>query len=141
MEHQKSCGVIPYTIKNKEIYVLLVKQTNDVVGFPKGHVEAGESEEETALRECLEETAARVRLVAGFRQEIGYYMEEYDAYKTVVYFLGQLENGDFTKQESEISEICLCPVQEAMDRMIYENQKDLLAKAVAFIEPGSWEKP
>ena len=136
MEHQKSCGIIPFAIKDGEIYVLLVKQTNDVVGFPKGHVEAGESEEETALRECLEETAARVSLVEGFRQEIGYYMAEYDAYKTVVYFLGQLENADFTKQESEISEICLCPVQEAMDRMIYENQKELLAKAVAFIESG-----
>jgi hypothetical protein len=31
MKQQKSCGVIPYMIKNDEPYFLLVKQTNDVV--------------------------------------------------------------------------------------------------------------
>ena len=88
MKQQKSCGVVPYTITDNEIFVMLVKQTNDVICFPKGHVEENETEEETAKRECMEETNTDVELVEGFREEEGYYMEEYDAYKTVVYFLG-----------------------------------------------------
>ncbi len=134
MKQQKSCGIIPYTIENNEIYVLLVKQTNGVVCFPKGHVEAGESEEETAIRECLEETNTKVSILDGFREEMGYYMKEYDAYKTVVYFLGRIESRDFAKQESEISDIYLCKATDAMDLLGYDNMKAIFAKAVEYLK-------
>jgi len=48
---EKSCGCI--IINNGK--VLLVKQTKGHWGFPKGHVEANETEEETAIREVKEE--------------------------------------------------------------------------------------
>ena len=111
----------------------LVKQTNDVVCFPKGHVEENETEEETALRDCMEETNTTVTIVKGFRQEMGYYMEEYDAYKTVVYFLGKLENDDFVKQESEISDIMICNADEAMNLLVYDNIKEIFKQALEFI--------
>ncbi len=130
MKQQKSCGVIPYMIKDGEPYFLLVKQTNNVVCFPKGHVEKNETEEETALRECMEETNTKVSIVDGFRQEMGYYMEEYDAYKTVVYFLGKIESNDFAKQESEISDILLCNADETMKLLVYDNIKEIFAKAL-----------
>ena len=133
MKQQKSCGVIPYTIKNGEPYFLLVRQTNNVVCFPKGHVEKNETEEETALRECMEETNTKVSIVDGFRQEMGYYMEEYDAYKTVVYFLGKIESNDFAKQESEISDILLCNADETMKLLVYDNIKEIFAKALEFM--------
>lgn len=56
MKTEKSCGVIPFIHKDDQLFVLLIKQTNGVNCFPKGHVEANESEEETAIRECIEET-------------------------------------------------------------------------------------
>ena len=56
MKQEKSCGIIPYLLIDNEIHYLLVKQNNGFICFPKGHVEIGESEEETALRECFEET-------------------------------------------------------------------------------------
>jgi 8-oxo-dGTP pyrophosphatase MutT (NUDIX family) len=133
MKQQKSCGVIPYMIKDGEPYFLLVKQTNNVVCFPKGHVEKNETEEETALRECMEETNTKVSIVDGFRQEMGYYMEEYDAYKTVVYFLGKIESNDFAKQESEISDILLCNADETMKLLVYDNIKEIFAKALEFM--------
>ena len=49
MKVVKSCGFIAYTEQNGEKRYLLIKSTNGDVGFPKGHVEAGESERETAL--------------------------------------------------------------------------------------------
>ena len=121
-------------IKNNEPYFLLVKQTNDVVCFPKGHVEENETEEETALRECMEETNTTVTIVKGFRQEMGYYMEEYDAYKTVVYFLGKLETDEFVKQESEISDIMICNADEAMNLLVYDNIKEIFKQALEFID-------
>ncbi len=134
MKRQKSCGVIPYTIKNNEIYVLLVKQTNDVICFPKGHTEEGETEEETAVRECMEETNTKVSIVDGFREEMGYYMEEYDAYKTVVYFLGKIESDRMVKQDSEISDIFLCNADEAMNLLAYDNLKDIFLNALKYLD-------
>ena len=88
---EKSCGTIPYTINNGTIHYLLVKAKDDgYCGFPKGHVEADESEEETALRETLEETSVNVQINRDFRYEISYRMDNGNT-KTVIYFLAILK--------------------------------------------------
>ena len=54
---RKSCGVIPYRIQQDQREFLIVfEQFSQCWSFPKGHMEAGEAEEETALRELWEET-------------------------------------------------------------------------------------
>ena len=89
---EKSCGTIPYTINNGTIHYLLVKAKDDgYCGFPKGHVEANESEEETALRETLEETSVNVQINREFRYEISYQMDNGNT-KTVIYFLANFKN-------------------------------------------------
>jgi ADP-ribose pyrophosphatase YjhB (NUDIX family) len=55
---EKSCGCI--IIENRK--VLLIKQTSGIWGFPKGHVEHDETEEETAKREVKEETNIDVEI-------------------------------------------------------------------------------
>ena len=49
MKHEKSCGCI--IIEDKK--VLLIKQTNGIWGFPKGHVEENETELQTASKEVV----------------------------------------------------------------------------------------
>jgi 8-oxo-dGTP pyrophosphatase MutT (NUDIX family) len=56
MTYEKSCGIVPYIVINGEILYVLITQNNGITCFPKGHVEKGETEEQTALRECFEET-------------------------------------------------------------------------------------
>ena len=54
---RKSCGVLPWRIQNGEKEYLLVFETfSQCWSLPKGHMEAGETEVETALRELFEET-------------------------------------------------------------------------------------
>ena len=53
MEKEKSCGAVIFR-KQKELEVLIVRQNEGHWCFPKGHVEKGESEQETAAREVLE---------------------------------------------------------------------------------------
>ena len=120
MKYEKSCGIIPFIILDNKISVLIIKQNNGVVGFPKGHVEPNESEEETALRECLEETGLHASIVEGFRQEISYYMSEYNTHKTVVFFVGTIKDADFHKQESEISDIQIVNIEDALERISFE---------------------
>ena len=57
MKSEKSCGAIVLSPDNTNRKVLLIKHENGGHwAFPKGHVEEGETEVETALREIKEET-------------------------------------------------------------------------------------
>ena len=58
MKHEKSCGAV--IIKNNKVLVL--QQVAGHWGFPKGHVEKGETEVETAIREIKEETNLDVEI-------------------------------------------------------------------------------
>ena len=61
MLHEKSCGAIVYRKYHGNLEILLIKHVNSGHwSFPKGHVEAGETEVETALREIKEETGIDV---------------------------------------------------------------------------------
>lgn len=69
---QKSCGVVPFRRAGVEPeFLLLFQRGSGTWSFPKGHMEAGETEERTALRELFEETGFRTRLIPGARAAHG----------------------------------------------------------------------
>ena len=68
MTFEKSCGAIVYRKHHGNTEILLIKHINSGHwSFPKGHMEQGESETETALREIKEETGLDVLLDPTFR--------------------------------------------------------------------------
>ena len=68
MFHEKSCGAIVYRKYHGNTEILLIKHINSGHwSFPKGHVEAGESEAETARREIKEETNFSVAQITNQR--------------------------------------------------------------------------
>ena len=97
---RKSCGVIPFRENGEDREYLILLQTNNCWSFPKGHMEAGEREEETALRELLEETGLQAGLVAGKRAVSEYDITPYTR-KQVVLFLGEVA-GNVMLQETEV---------------------------------------
>ena len=134
MKQEKSCGVITYIVINNENNYLLVEQNNGFTCFPKGHVENNETEEETALRECYEETGLKPQLIKGFKESIDYYMPDCDAMKEVVFFIGKIDKLDYHKQEKEIKDIKLCKYEEAYHYLMFDNWQELLFKANEFIK-------
>ena len=114
MKHEKSCGCI--IIEDKK--VLLIKQTNGIWGFPKGHVEKNETELQTAEREVKEEYTMN-------------YMTDRGASKEVVLFLAQKIGGNLSRQESEVSQIEWLCFDDAISRLSYKNTKDLFKKVVS----------
>ena len=59
----KSCGVLPYRVINSQReYLLVFEQFSKCWSLPKGHMEAGETESQTALRELWEETGLTAQL-------------------------------------------------------------------------------
>ena len=62
MRYEKSCGAVIFR-KDENWNVLLIRHAKGRhISFPKGHVEPGETESQTAEREILEETGLRVRV-------------------------------------------------------------------------------
>ena len=73
MDREKSCGAVVFTRRDDgEIRYVLVQQHSGRYCFPKGHVEAGETEHQTALREIWEETGLRPQILPGFRESESY---------------------------------------------------------------------
>ena len=88
MKREKSCGALVFR-KTGDHYdlVLLRHRFGGHWSFPKGHVEEGENEFQTALREVKEETNLSIRLREGFRESVEYFPKPYIKMQ-VVNFLG-----------------------------------------------------
>ena len=132
---ERSCGTLPYTVKNGIIHYLLIKsKSNGDCGFPKGHIEAGESEIETALRETWEETSLRVNLNSGFRYEISYQMSNGNQ-KDVVYFLGRFKDESPRRNKDfEDFDYLVLPFDKAYEALTFDNTKQMLKEANEFLK-------
>ena len=120
LEKEKSCGCV--VIKDKK--VLVINQIDGLWGFPKGHVEKNETEEQTAIREVKEETNIDVKIEKEKRYVIEYLTDE-GREKQVVYFVAKYIGGKLKPQESEIKEIAWFNFKEAINIITFENTKEM----------------
>lgn len=113
---EKSCGVVVV----KDGKVLLVKHGIGHYGFPKGHMEVGETPVETAIREVKEETNVDVVVDESKRYEISYYKDNGNL-KEVTYFLGSPLNNHLEAQEGEITEVFWADIDKVADYLGFNN--------------------
>ncbi len=129
MKYEKSCGVIVFKPSESGADILLIcHRYGGHWAFPKGHVEAGETETDTALRELAEETGVSASLIDGYR-ETTTYSPGRGISKDVVFFVGKLAGGELTAQPSEVRRIEMLPYDKALERLTYDADKQLLEKA------------
>lgn len=120
MKKEKSCGCV--VVNNGK--VLLVKHNAGHISFPKGHVELGETEQETAIREVKEETNIDVKIISDTKFIESYWVSE-EIYKDVIYFLAIPTSFDMKNQESEVSEVLWVDESEILDVLAYDDTKKL----------------
>ena len=135
VEKEKSCGAVVYTRVKDEILYVLVQQRSGKFCFPKGHVEAGETEHQTALREIWEETGLHPTIIPGFRE-----METYEVaqkpgtMKDVIIFLAEYSDQPVDPPASdEIRDVRLCSYNEALALLPTDSRKEILTKADLFL--------
>ena len=133
MKQEKSCGAIVYRQCPDQTQILVLKHRyGGHWSFPKGHVEKGETELQTALREVKEETGLSIRIQDGFKQQVEYSPKP-NIYKKVVYFLGEWGGDQVVKQEEEVSEIKWINLEDAEQVLTYDNDKNLVRSAKRFL--------
>lgn len=127
--YEKSCGAVVVYRSDQGIRVLLVKNHNGKYwSFPKGHIEKGESEKQTAIREIKEETGLNVFLYDDFRQ-ISDYCPFGKIKKRVIFFLAETKNDIVKKQEDEIDSYFWASFPQAFKMCTYDNDLRVLTKA------------
>ena len=102
--------------------------------FPKGHIEKGESETETTLRELREETGiSNVKLFSNFREKIQYSFKRGSSFikKQVIFFLGETEQSSITLSH-EHTDFVWASSDDALNTITYQKSKSILDKALLF---------
>ena len=131
--YEKSCGAIVYRTRADGVieYLVLYQHRSGTWSLPKGHIAAGETEQETALREVWEETGLNVTLRDGFRREMSYTVSA-KALKHVVFFLAQAK-GELSLGENEISDYIWAEKSAAIRRLGGRNMGKVVEAAEGFI--------
>jgi tRNA nucleotidyltransferase (CCA-adding enzyme) len=133
MGFERSCGAVIYREYSSEFEFLIISSRSDGYwSFPKGHIEKGESERETAVREVKEETGLKVNLIDGFRTKIEYYPEEYTL-KEVVFFLAKVHNENVNIQLDELADYSWLSFEKAKEKLTFDSGKRVLEEAFNFI--------
>jgi len=128
MKHEKSCGAVVYKEGQGQIVFLVERMAAGHTSIPKGHVEDGETEEQTAIREIKEETNLDVTLDTGFRHTISY--DPYPGiHKDVVFFIARAVSDALINQACEVSALEWLPYEEAYAAMTYDTDKETLTLA------------
>ena len=110
--------------------------------LPKGTPNAGETREQTALREVAEETGLEVR-ITDILDSIEYWFVQRGTriHKTVHYFLMEPHGGDLDRHDHEFDEVRWIPFAHAGTMLTFETERALVARAAEVVEPPAGHAP
>jgi 8-oxo-dGTP pyrophosphatase MutT (NUDIX family) len=132
MLREKSCGalVVRRDEEDGKQYLLMIRhKLGGHRSFPKGHMEPGETEYMTAVREVYEETSVQIRIDSKFRETV-HYNPMPGVSKEVVYFLTHTNQKNIKAREGEIAQVEWVPLEQVEASLTHENDKVVFRSAM-----------
>lgn len=135
MKEISAGGVVYRRTKDGAVEIQLIQDRYGRTSLPKGKMENGETVEQTALREILEETGIQGKIIEPLAL-IEYQYRHPDKGlidKEVHYYLVEAQGGELNAQIEEIRSVEWCTPEEAWRKQIgsgYGNNDDILRTAL-----------
>ncbi len=135
VEHAVSSGGVIYKKSKPEIKVAVaIRGKGKIFCLPKGLVERGEKPEETASREVKEETGLTGRLVDKIDSiEYWFNWSNKKIHKKVYFYLFKYLSGKTSDHDYELEDVKWFPIDEAIKKLTYKNEKEIMKKAKQLI--------
>ncbi|WP_285750093.1 NUDIX hydrolase [Lentzea sp. NBRC 105346] len=106
--------------------------------LPKGHIEAGETAEETAVREVAEETGIHSRVLHPLGSiDYWFVADDRRVHKTVHHFLLEALGGELSDEDVEVTEVAWVPLGELDERLAYADERRLVRRAAELLADRS----
>ena len=103
--------------------------------LPKGHIERGETAEQTAIREVAEETGIQGDVLAALGSiDYWFVTEGRRVHKTVHHYLMRFSGGELSDEDVEVSEVAWVPVKDLPRRLAYADERRLAEVADELID-------
>lgn len=142
LRREVSAGGIVWRPGERGIEIAMIRpHGSEAWALPKGHIEKDESTEFAAIREVREETGLDV---GGVRElgDVAYVFSWRDkrrgtitrVSKRVHFFLMEFAGGNTADHDGEIDEVAWVPIDAALERASYANERVLIEKARAQLE-------
>ncbi len=103
--------------------------------LPKGHIEQGETAEQTAIREVAEETGIQGSVLAALGSiDYWFVTEGRRVHKTVHHYLMRFLEGELSDEDLEVTEVAWVPLKELPSRLAYADERRLAEVAGELID-------
>ena len=118
--------------KTAQTYMVLLVTGFNGLSFPKGHIESGETPEQTAVREVLEETGIRIAVDTAFSRTVE--SPRSRDRRTVTFYLGTSLDGLKAPRATEVKEARWLPYDEALEAIRFQPDRDILHQAAEYVK-------
>jgi 8-oxo-dGTP pyrophosphatase MutT (NUDIX family) len=134
MPQEFSAGIIAFREPQNPKFLLL-KYTKGYWSFSRGGIEHGEDSRTAAIRELKEETNLEpAKIFDGFKETAGlfYRKEGKIIHKDLTFYLAEAKEGEV--KLTEHSDYGWFTFEEAMEKLQFKNDKEILKKANEFLK-------
>ena len=137
-EQERSAGGI--VVRGDEAIVIVPTrrgaQGQKVLALPKGHVDPGETPDQTALREVREETGVEAEMLEKLG-DVRYFYQRGGKriFKRVTFYLLAYRDGSLDDHDDEVEEARWMPLAEAVEALSYDGEREMAERALSAIVP------
>lgn len=121
-----SAGAVLYTMLDGQRHYVLVREKNGSYGLPKGHVEPGETLDQTALREVREETGVDAVLHSREPVTVDEYPIAGGDTKRVSWFVAHYVDQTPVADRTQVLGVLVLPIATALRTLTYGSTREIL---------------
>lgn len=136
IKRERSCGGVVFFENEGKCEVILICshfKGKMLWTFPKGHMETGETEKETALREIKEEVGLDAEIIGNFKEKTEFSCKE-NVIIEASYFAARASSKNAVAQEGEVEYFAWLDFDSVIQTLTFDCDKRVFREFIKFYE-------